>query len=133
MGYQAELTAIQSRFAGAWGAAPPVYYGNDDFTPPATGEYVVLYVLNGAENAISLGAHVLFRNAGVIQVSIYVPTGSGEGRARELADSAAAIFRGKRFSGVLCRGAALNTLGPTGKHYRVDVSINFQRDQAHAV
>jgi hypothetical protein len=131
MSYEAERIAIENRFATAWGATTPVAYQNVEFTPPTNPResWVRVSVLNGASFQASLGNNPLYRHPGVIDISIFTPTGEGGKRAAQLVDQATAVFRGAQFSGILCRAPDVREVGPSDGWFQTSVSIPYQRDE----
>ncbi len=134
MGYSTERQDIESRFATAWASTTPIAYQNVAFTPPATGSWVRLAILNGDAQQASLGsgqADTLYRQAGVISVSVFTNLNQGTNAARALADQAAAVFRGVDFgSGIKCRAPRIADVGVDGKFYQMDVSVPYYRDES---
>ena len=71
-------------------------YPNDHTTaPPATDEWVRFIPDPADAERVSIGMiDPLYRFFGLIIIEIFVPLGSGSGRAWELADQAGALFMG---------------------------------------
>jgi len=74
-----------------------------------------------------------FRRVGVMVVQIFVPAGSGDGTARELADSVADIFQGRTVSGVIFRGTGLTRVGIDGAWVQYNASTPYQADDLIAI
>lgn len=131
MGYEQQRIDIESRFNSAWGVTTPIAWQNVGFTPPTSGSWVRLSILNGDSNQISVGSTAgLYRNAGVISISVFTEANQGTKAGLTLADQAAAVFRGAFFgSGIKCRSPRITDLGLEGKYYRHEVSIPFMRDE----
>lgn len=130
MGTLAAAAAVIARWASAW-TQTPTAHGNVPFDPAAGTPWVRLSVIDGAGQQASVGAPqaVLERHAGVIVVQVFTPSGEGEGRARWLADQAAAVFRRQSFSGVSCRTPSFARLGESGGWFQVNVSIPYWYEQ----
>jgi len=133
MGYASDAQTIRERFEAQWTASSPVpatyTFGDvDGFTPPENEPYVVLHVLSGDQRQVGMGKYRRFRRIGLVEVQIFVPAGSGDGVARELADSVTDIFEGRTVSGVIFRGTALNRVGVTGAWVQWNCSTPFQSD-----
>lgn len=121
MSYAAERAAIESRWASMWVTGSPAtprtptrYETVPGFDPPPTEPWVSLFILSGEARQASVGSpgDNFFRTASNITVQIFVPVLDAQGvpispaaarRADDLADHAAAIFRGATFSGIRCR------------------------------
>lgn len=133
MGYAQQRQDIETRFASQWAGATPIAYENVAFTPPNS-SWVRLSILNGGAYQSSLGNgddNNLYREAGVISVSIFTMLNQGTGAARALADQAAAVFRGVDFgSGIKCGAPRITSVGADGKFFQTDVSIPFTRDES---
>lgn len=92
MGSKALNIAIESRFNTLW-TATGIHYDNvpSDATVSA---WVSMYVLDGDSNKASLGTSPqIRRHTGTVIVDIYTVIDTGSAYGRQLADSAAAIFR----------------------------------------
>ena len=141
MSYQAELLAIESRFLEAWTATPVALdEGGPMIDPnsfaivpqPSASSWVRLSVRSADERQASLGAEPLYRNQGLILVSIFTPPAGGHAAGRGLADAAGAIFRGAYFEGITCRGASVRDLGETeGGWIMTGVDVAYFRDATH--
>ncbi len=131
MGYEQQRNDIETRFKNAWGSTTPIAWQNVGFTPPTSGSFVRFAILNGDSNQMSVGSTAgLYRNAGVIQISVYTEPNQGTRAGLLLADQAAAVFRGAFFgTGIKCRSPRITDLGLEGKFYRHDVSVSFMRDE----
>ena len=128
MSWAAELTAIEARFAAAWGATTRVAYGNVPFTPQTDESWVRLSVQSGDAERITIG-QALHRHLGIIFIQIFTPVGRGEKPGRALADTASAVFRDAYFSTILCKSARMTVVGAVGSHHQINISIPFERDE----
>jgi hypothetical protein len=133
MTWAAELQTLESEFATNWGATTPVQYENDAaFTPPSDqADYAMFQILQGQSEIVGGqgGGNGKYRHRGVIQIDLYTSEGEGSAPALTLADTASAIFRGKRIGDVICRAPAISKPVSDGGYFRVTVSINYQRDE----
>lgn len=135
MTYAVELQALESEFDTEWALTgnTPVQYENDaNFIPPTDQTaYVRFWVLAGESFTVGGQDNTKrkYRHTGVIQIDCLAPEGLGAVAALTLADQAAAIFRGKRISGVLCRAPGISRPGEESGYFRVTASINYQRDE----
>lgn len=130
MTFEAENTAIESRFYDNWGSTTDIKYDNVDFTPPANEAFVELQIHNGDATAVSTGSSVLYRSPGIISVNIYLPLNAGTKTAKGYTDTIAAIFRGQQFSGITCRAASVTRIGELDGKFVYNISIPFFRDEA---
>lgn len=79
-----------------------------------TVNYVELYVRHSIEKHKGFDGHThLFRRPGVISIHIRTKLHLGVKPALDLAETAAAIFRAKEFSGVRCKEATVHEMGRT--------------------
>lgn len=132
MSYESARDAILARFDAQWASATPIEWPNRNFTKPSGKDpWVRIIIQDGEAFQASFGnsgANV-HRHPGVIQLQVFTKMGIGNARALELADDAAAIFRGASFSGVRCRAASVREIGPDGHGwYQVNVTVPFWRD-----
>lgn len=95
MSREAERIAVGTLFANGWGSTTPVSIPNKDFTPPQDTEWVRLSLQQADAFRLEMGAGAnrQSRTVGIVFVQVFVPVDTGDGRASELADLAAAIFR----------------------------------------
>lgn len=131
MTYATELADLESYFATQWAQTTPVQYENAQFEPPADGSaFVRFWLLGGMSEATGYAGPTQrrYRHPGVIQIDIFTPQGIGAKPGLELADQAAAIFRGRRIGSVLCRNPALSKPVAESGYFRVTLSVTFQRD-----
>ena len=91
--------------------------------------HIDLEILDGESDRIDLGnvtrSH---RYPGFININIYGVKGEGVRDIKELADSAASIFRDQQFNGVSCWSASITKIGPSGGYFQYNVSIPFYAD-----
>lgn len=140
MGYSEEHQAIKARLVANWDqesvpVAWPNYGSNSggSFVPPVDRPYMRFYVAPGEARQLTIGdpaGQNRYRHLGLIVMQLYVFQGQGDGEALELADTAAAIFRNQKFSGVWSLTPRINTIGetPDGR-YQINVTIPYQRDE----
>jgi hypothetical protein len=132
MSFKNEERDIQSRFQTNWGVTTPVKYDNRDFNPTPEESHVVFEIHNGDQIPISTGGvgDTLHRGIGIISINIHTALGIGSQTGKDLADTAAAIFRAQTFSGITCRGADVKRLGESSGWFVYNVSIPFFRDES---
>ena len=125
--------SIRLRFTSQWGVTTPVQEPNVKFDAPETSPWVRLSIADADARWASMGApgNNIERHLGQVTVSIFVPSGDGEGRALEYADQVKAIFRSWRdaSTGVRFRVPPYARLiGVDGKWYQVNVVAPFEFD-----
>jgi hypothetical protein len=132
MTFKNEERDIVSRFKTNWASTTSIKYDNVDFTPTPGESFVELEIHNGSQIPVSLGgiSATLYRGVGIISINIYTALNIGTQTGKNLADTAAAIFRGQTFSGITCRGADVTRLGESNGWFAHNVSIPFFRDES---
>lgn len=113
MSLDTAVAAIRSRADSLWPAieaAVPLAWPNENFPRPADASgsplpWVLIEVRWNGGGFMSIGApgDNLARRDGSIWVYAFIPQGTGEGRAHQLAARAASIFEGQDFGGVVCQ------------------------------
>ncbi len=131
MTFKNEQRDIESRFQTQWGSTTSIKYDNVDFTPTPNTSWVELQVHTGDQIPVSLGGvgATQYRGVGIISINIYTALNIGSQTGKNLADTAAAIFRGQTFSGIICRGADVTRLGEDNGWFVYNVSIPYFRDE----
>lgn len=130
MGFDTGRKDVETRFQNYWGTTTEVLYDNMTRVPERGTPWVRLTINEGQSNIIGIADTNLYRNLGVIIVQVFVPEGQGTASARQLADQAAAIFRGAQFgSGITCRAPQLANIGVIDGWYQINVSVPFFRDE----
>lgn len=117
MGFASDSQTIRERFNTEWPLEQPTIpfsFADVDYNPPKNITWVRLNVLPGDQRQVGLGRVRRFRRIGTVLVQIFVPAGSGDGLAKELADSVANIFMGRTVNGVIFRGTSVDRLGVDG-------------------
>ena len=84
--------AVKLRWTATW-THTLTAYDNEPYTPAANTPWVRLAVRDGNSKQISLGVPSLDRHAGIVFVQVFSPLGTGDSRARWLADKACGVFR----------------------------------------
>jgi hypothetical protein len=130
MSYKDEHKAIEARFNTNWASTTPVKYDNVDFTPTPGENWIELQIHNGDQIPVSLGGTVNYRAIGIISINVHTALNIGSQTGKNLADTAAAIFRGKTFSTITCRGAPITRLGESNGWFVYNVSIPYFRDES---
>ena len=136
MGHAADATTIRNQFNSQWPIEQPTVvfkFSDVDYKPDIDEPWVRLTILPGTQTQVSMGAVRRFRRIGVIIVQIFVPAGSGDGLARELADSVANIYQGRTINGVICRGTGLDRVGVEGAWSMWNAGTPYQADDCVAI
>jgi len=125
--------AIRQRFSDEWGALTDVQYPNVAFKQPRETPWVRLTVEDASASWASFGdpGNNVERNQGQVTVQIFTPSGTGEGKALELADTAKAVFRSwsDASSGVrFLVPPYARQVGVEDKWYQVNVVAPFRFD-----
>lgn len=130
MSYDAESQLIRQTFLAAWRAfadSPPVAHENAPFKPPSNA-WVRLSIINAEAFQADMAAAPRYRHPGVVIVQVFVPHGTGDGRARRLADQAAGVFRSRTIGNIVFRAASVLPQGSDGTWYQVNATAEFFRD-----
>jgi len=118
--------AIESRLASGW-STTPIAWDNVYFSPPANSPFLRMTILFGEELQVSMLNG--YRQHGIIDISVFVPVGSGTATAYSYADTLSGLFRGQQFSGISCRGAKTTRIPSLEKGWvQLNVSIPFYAD-----
>lgn len=137
MAHADDAQTIRSRFDTLWPAqfspAVPHTFSDVEYTPVEGTAWVRLTVISGEQRQVSMGKLRRFRRTGVVGVNIYVPVGSGDGRAQELADAVADIFMGRTVNGVIFRGTGLTRVGREGAWQVWLADTPYQADDLVAI
>lgn len=134
MSSKATAAAIRGRFQAEWGATTAVAYENTTFDPPkdADGEplpWVRLVVRTGEASQADMAEAPRFRHPGAAVVQVFTKHGSGDGRARDLAGRAEAIFRRFQSGGLAFRAPYQTVVGSDGSWFQINVTAPFFHDQ----
>jgi hypothetical protein len=132
MTFKNEQRDIEARFKNNWASTTSVKYDNVDFTPTPGESWVEIQVHTGDQIPVSLGgvSATLYRGVGIISINIHTALNIGSQTGKNLADTAAAIFRGQTFSGITCRGANISRLGESNGWYVYNMSVPYFRDES---
>jgi hypothetical protein len=131
--------AIRQRLAANWATTPILYENLDENQVQTAGQnpesFIVLEIIPLMNEQKDFGdpAHVGYRTRGIFNIHILTPANAGDGLALEYADTLAAIFRGKEFSGVICYGSTIRGGGQkadaAGRYWQVVLSTEFYCDK----
>jgi len=107
-----------------------IAWPNVSFTPPADAPWLRFTITEGTANTPAFGSGVVYRHPGNVIVQVFVPANEGDGRARSIADTVAAVYRGKRLTpGIRFFDAPyVNTVGRDGDWFQVNVVAPFEYD-----
>ena len=97
-----KITALLHTDWTALHADVPIVHANEPINPPENAAFIYFEANIVSARAISVGTpnSALVRNAGLIQVNIFVPLAKGAGLALQYADDIANIFRLRTLEGI---------------------------------
>lgn len=141
MSLNAAVAAIRSRAESLWPgleAAVSLAWPNENFTTPVDTNgnpvaFVRIEVVWNGGSFLSIGApgDNWTRREGHIWCYAFIPVGTGEGRAHQLAAEAAGMFEGQDFSGLVCW--AMEPGGPIdsedGSYFGQSAAVPFYFDE----
>lgn len=122
--------AIETRFQSNWSNDDvPIRFEQDPRKKPSS-SFLRLSVRNLRALEVGYsGDKILYRRPGWIHIQCLVPVGKGTQVARDLADTAIAVFEGQQFSGITCRESEIKETGDDGKGFwQVVAKIYFDHD-----
>lgn len=133
MTYEAQHNAIRSRFNAQWGSTTLVAWPSVNFRPPSDAAWVRFSVedVDAAQASFGDPTNNIHRYIGNVVIQVFTLKGTGDNQARQLADTASAIFRGwsDAASGVFFRLAPFVRDVPNEeKWFQLNVVCPFQRD-----
>ena len=121
--------AIETKFYNNFTACA-VKYENVDYEPQPNVNYVELFVIEAVNRRADIGTNnPLHRTTGAISVNVYTARYIGTKTGRDIADTAAAIFRDTSFSGITCRSPLIRNVGEVGDWYIINMTCEFYRDE----
>lgn len=135
MSYETQHNALRSRFEAEWGTETQVEWPNGPaLDPPDTEAWVRFVVQDLDASQVSMGdpGNNVHRHEGAVVIMIFAPAGAGDQRALELADRAAAVFRGWQapLTGLrFLRPPFVRRVGREQKWYHINVFCPFTRDE----
>lgn len=135
--------AIRQRLADNWTTTPILYENLNAASIKTSGAapdaFIALEILTLLNEQADMGDPTLrrYRTRGVIKIHIFTPASQGDGLGLQYADTLAAIYRGKSFSGVVCSGASIRGIGngaeATGNYWRQTLAVEFYADKVFNV
>lgn len=131
MSFESVRSAVAARLGTNW-TTTPIAYENQPFTPPAAGGWVELTVLGGngvTRGMAGDGSGMAVQDTGLIAINVYTPVGSGTKTGRGYADTLAALFEHKLFSGVTTYTATLTARGVVNGWHQLNLSIPFRSNR----
>lgn len=117
-----ELAANVTAYDIAW--------PNVGYTPTPGTPWLRFTITEGEANTPAFGSGVVYRHPGNVIVQVFVPANEGDGRARSIADTVAAVYRGKRIAnGIRFFDAPyINNVGRDGDWFQINVVAPFEYD-----
>lgn len=131
---KAVVGRLQANYSGL-----PILINNDDADELSLqAGFIYVSTVVGDSRTASINAYnARFRTTGLIEISIMSPVNEGENAALTLADTLAAIFRGKSFSNMVCfapfidRGQKVEY--NKGNFWRVDLFCPFKYESHYSI
>lgn len=130
MGYETEANEIRSHFDTEWADETPVDWPNTAFAKPDRDPWIRFRIRPADAGQADMASSPRFRHDGAVIVQVFVREHTGDGRAKELADKAAAIFRRTTIGSSVFRTPRANDIGPDGRGwYQINVIAPYYRDE----
>jgi hypothetical protein len=122
---------LKTRFNTIWANRIPVSWPNLAFTPPSPqSPWCRFSIVGGESKQTTIGAtNNNHRSTGIVYVSIFIPSNTGDLIALQRADEAAAIFRNWAGTNVRCRVPQIKAIGDSDGWYQINVMTAFLRDE----
>lgn len=123
--------ALEHEFQDKWLEIPSsrMKFDNKVFKQPDSEEWAHFQVLFGeSQNVKICGSGTTYRQAGTVQLYIYVPHDEGAQRAYELGDEFRSIFANKTIGDVRLRSGFMGLPTQTSNWYEIRVSVPFEYD-----
>ena len=136
MPHASDAQTVRERFNSAWSAQQPsvtLTFSDVNYKPVEGNAWIRVTILPGEQTQVGLGDLRRFRRIGVVACQIFVPAGSGDGLAREIADSVAIILQGRTLNGVILRGTGLTRVGVEGAWSVWTADTPYQADDCVAI
>jgi len=132
MDLQTAVASIRAYFETEWAAETLIVFDDQSYTPKPDTEFVRLNIRHSLGDQTTMGApgNNRHQQEGGITVQIFTPQGNASIRARELADIAAAIFRGETTTdGIIFYETSPREVGNDGHgFYQINVNVRFRYD-----
>lgn len=128
--YASVLQALRQRFVTGWGTTTVMVFDNEPVTNlDVTKAWTRFVVRPNVSERVSFGDAGVERKMGILVGTVFVPKGSFDGDAYDLADSFASIFRNWRSAdGVIkCDGETrLNINDSNGDWFSIGVTVEWE-------
>lgn len=133
-----ERTAIHQLFSDSWQEVgvpiTDIATENTSYDPVEGREYVRVAIRAADAFRLTIGSTKSdYRYPSVLFVQVFTPLGTGDGRAIQLAEQAAAIFRANTLAipggRIIFRTPTVRRVGPDKTFYQVNCVVPFVRDQ----
>jgi hypothetical protein len=136
MPHSSDAQTIREQINSLWSTEQPTInlsFSDVDYKPTEGNAWVRVNILSGSQTQVGFGDLRRFRRVGVVAIQIFVPAGSGDGQAREIADSVANILQGRTLNGVILRGTGLTRVGIDGAWSVWSADTPYQADDCVAI
>lgn len=130
MSFSTAAEAIKARLKANW-TKTAVFYQNEKNTLPSNSAFIFLETMSVEERLVAFSAPGAneYDISGYVNIHVFVPENLTAKYCRDLADLAAAVFRGQRFSSITCYGATIlgneEKSADYGKFWKLTVSVDF--------
>ena len=131
-GYVGEAATFRAWFSDGWEEGVPLALVENSakFAKPTNAPWARLAIRPVDSEVASIGGpQVRYRQTGNLILEIFAPEGTGDGRARELADLACSIVRGREEARLRVWSARAIPLGVRDGWYRINVIAPYSWDE----
>ena len=122
------LTLVKETFTTGW--ENRISWENAHFTQPKSGEWLSVKFMPADERIATLGALGLDEATGLFQISLFVPTGGGEGNTRETINVLRNCFRPRTVEnggqGVRILSRSRGPASTTTDSYQIPFTVKWQ-------
>lgn len=127
MGFESAAKAIRQQLHDHY-SRTPVAWPNASFEPPGRDPWIRLTILGGDGRQVATAGQRI-RRTGVVVVQVFVPRGSGDGKAWSIAEEVAAIFEASTISGIRFGAAGTEEVGTQDSWFQINVRVPFDYDE----
>lgn len=135
MNFQSTATTLRTHIFASWALTPlaaiPMVAENRANPTDATLPWIRVAIVPFVRDAVSFGNIRTWRTTGAVYFQIFVPTGEGDGLAREIADTIGSFLEGTTLvSTILIRSVTFTgTIGVDGMWTQYGVRADYSVDE----